>query len=294
VGERNNGRLVHQGMGISLGNPQARGWGGPRFMFIDSGSAACDELPTETAFSHKFETLHSTGDAEKNKNNSPMIYKKSYTENRQQTFLTGIFFHRILRRLNRSPVGCVFAALLLLSCTGCQTSQTLPDQPLPTTPVALSPGDVIKLTFPSASDLNQSQKIRADGKVSLPMIGEVTAAGKKLLDFQNELTGLYKPQLRNSDVVVTLESGTATVIVSGYVTKPAKFTFDRPTTVFQAIMEAGGVSEYGSLSNVHLVRIVNGEQRTQVLNIRSAMSGKTAKVNYIKDGDVIYVAHSLF
>jgi polysaccharide export outer membrane protein len=163
-----------------------------------------------------------------------------------------------------------------------------------TTPVALSPGDVIKLTFPAASDLNQSQKIRADGKVSLPLVGEVTAAGKKLLDFQNELTGLYKSQLRNSDVVVTLESATATVVVSGYVNKPGKFSFDRPTTVFQAIMEAGGVSEYGSLSNVHLVRIVNRQQRTQILNIKDAMSGRTTTVNYVKDGDVVYVAHSLF
>jgi len=170
----------------------------------------------------------------------------------------------------------------------------LPDQPIATTPVTLSPGDVIKLTFPGAADLNQSQKIRADGKVSLPLVGEVTAAGKRLVDFQNELTGLYKPQLRNSDVVVSLESGTITVVVSGYVSKPGRLSFDRPTTVFQAIMEAGGPNEYGSLSNVHLVRIINGEQHTQVLNIRHAVSGKTTKVNYVKDGDVIYVAHSLF
>ena len=224
-----------------------------------------------------------------------MIYNRSYTQNRQQTFPIGIFFHRVLPRWNHPRIGCVFAALLLLSCAGCQTSsQTLPDQPVATTPVTLSPGDVIKLTFPEASDLNQSQKIRADGKLSLPLVGEVTAAGKKLLDFQNELTGLYKSQLRSSDVVVTLESGTATVIVSGYVHKPAKLSFDRPTTVFQAIMEAGGVSEYGSLSNVHLVRIINGQQHTQVLNIRDTMSGKITAVNYVKDGDVVYVAHSLF
>jgi polysaccharide biosynthesis/export protein len=205
-------------------------------------------------------------------------------------------FFQFLRKLNQPRIGCVFATFVLLSCGGCETSSKtpLPDQPTATTPVNLSPGDVIKLTFPAASDLNQSQKIRADGKVSLPMVGEVTAAGKRLVDFQNELTALYKPQLRNSDVVVSLESGTVTVVVSGYVNKPGKFSFDRPTTVFQAIMEAGGVNEYGSLSNVHLVRIINGEQHTQVLNIRDAMSGKTTKVNYVKDGDVVYVKHSLF
>jgi len=181
-------------------------------------------------------------------------------------------------------------------CSGCQTASyaPLPEQPTATTTVTLSPGDVIKLTFPGATELNQSQKIRTDGKVSLPLVGEVEAAGKTLSGFQSELARLYKPQLRNSDVLVTLESGTATVIVSGSVSKPGKFTFDRPTTVFQAIMEAGGASEYGTLAKVRLIRTVRGEQHTQVLNLKSAMTGQTTKVYYVKDGDVIYVTQRIF
>src|SRR5262249_46932168 len=138
----------------------------------------------------------------------------------------------------RAPAGAVLAAVLLaVWCAGCETSPQsqapLPNQPMVNTPVTLSPGDTIKLTFPGSTDLNQSQKIRSDGKVSLPMVGEVMAAGKMVSAFQNELKSLYKSQLRNNDVVVTLESGTATVVVSGFVGKPGKFTFDRPTTVFQ-------------------------------------------------------------
>ena len=71
---------------------------------------------------------------------------------------------------------------------------------------------------------------------------------------------LYKPQLRNNEIIVTIESGIVQVVVSGAVSKPAKLTFDRPTTVFQAIMEAGGVNEYGTLKKVRLIRTVNGEQ----------------------------------
>lgn len=162
------------------------------------------------------------------------------------------------------------------------------------TPVTLSPGDVIKLSFSGASDLNQTQKIKADGKVNLPLIGEVTAAGKTLVDFQKELIVLYKSQLRNSEVLVTLESGIANVVISGFVAKPGKFSFDRPTTVFQAIMEAGGVTEYGNLSNIHLIRVINGDQHTDVLNLRSSLKGKTTRPIYVRDGDVIYVARSLF
>jgi polysaccharide biosynthesis/export protein len=199
-------------------------------------------------------------------------------------------------RTSLSVVACFLAGLVILALSGCETAprSSLPNQPMANTPVRLSPGDVIKLSFPGSTELNQSQKIRADGKVSLPLIGEVTASGKTVPDLQSELSRLYKTQLRNSEVLVTLESGTATVVVSGYVSKPGKFSFDRPTTVFQAIMEAGGVSEYGNLGKVHLIRTVGGEQHTQVLDLKSAMSGKTTKVYYVKDGDVIFVAQRIF
>jgi len=188
------------------------------------------------------------------------------------------------------------AAMVMLVCAGCQSSvQTpLPEQPTAKTPVNLAPGDVVKLSFVSATELSQSQKIRADGKLSLPLIGEVAAAGKTLVQFQNDLIRLYKPQLRNSDVVVTLESAVAQVTVSGAVSKPAKLTFDRPTTVFQAIMEAGGPNEYGNLRKVHLVRVVNGKQLTQVLDLKPAVSGETTNALYVKDGDVIWVPQGVF
>ncbi len=236
-----------------------------------------------------------TGDTKDYKGKA-MIYDGLDIQKRLEAVFVAILRRRLLRTLTRPQVACVFAVFVLLLCGGCQTASLapLPEQRTATTRVTLSPGDVINLSFPGATELNQSQRIRADGKISLPLLGEVTASGKTLPGFQSELARLYKPQLRNSEVLVTLESGTATVYVSGFVGKPGKFSFDRPTTVFQAIMEAGGVTDYGSLSNIHLVRTVNGEQHTQIINLRPAMSGTTTKANYVKDGDVIYVARSLF
>ena len=203
----------------------------------------------------------------------------------------------MIRKINVSVCWTLWMiGVVLLACGGCGTGSNgpLPNQPMADTAVRLSPGDVIRLSFPGSPDLNQAQKIRTDGKVSLPLIGEVTASGKTLPEFQNELIRLYKTQLRNSEVLVTLESGTANVVVSGYVNKPGTFSFDRPTTVFQAVMQAGGVSEYGNLGKVHLVRTVNGVQHTEVLNLKSAVGGATTQVRYVKDGDVIYVAQRLF
>jgi polysaccharide biosynthesis/export protein len=199
------------------------------------------------------------------------------------------------KRVLRSSLLFAFLVFAALSCGGCQSPlPPLPNPPGPHTAVRLSPGDAIKLSFAEESDLDQTQKIRRDGKVSLPLIGEVTAAGKRVIDFQREIISRYEGQLDNPEVLVTLENGTASVIISGFANHPGKLGFDRPTTVYQAIMEAGGVSDYGSLSNIHLTRIINGVQRTESLNLRPSIRGQPIQPEYVQDGDVIYIGRSLF
>jgi polysaccharide biosynthesis/export protein len=187
--------------------------------------------------------------------------------------------------------------LLVLLCTGCETdrnSTTLSSQAEVPKHVILAPGDVVKLTFSANPELNQSQKIRADGKLSLPLIGEVDAAQKTVTQLQNELVQLYKAQLKTPEVTVSLEGSTTMVTVSGAVAKPSKITFERPTTVFQAVMEAGGPSTFGTLGHVRLIRTVNGIQRSQVLDLRPMLKGQDTKPFYVRDGDVIYVPQSTF
>jgi polysaccharide export outer membrane protein len=196
-----------------------------------------------------------------------------------------------------SPSSCLFALLVFatLLCGGCQTPlPPLPNPPGPHTAVRLSPGDVIKVAYADESMPDQTQKIRRDGKVSLPLIGEVTAAGKRVINFQNELVGRYEGQLDNNEVLVTLENGTASVTVAGFANKPAVYSFDRPTTVYQVVMEAGGPSDYGSASNIRLTRIINGEQRTETFNLKPAIHGQPTKPKYVQDGDVIYISRSFF
>jgi polysaccharide biosynthesis/export protein len=185
--------------------------------------------------------------------------------------------------------------LAALACAGCQTQwPPLPNPPGPKTAVRLSPGDTIKVTFAEESDLDQTQEIRRDGKVSLPLIGEVTAAGKRVIDFQHELVRRYEGDLDNPEVLVILESGAGSVIVSGFANKPGKIEFDRPKTVYQVIMEAGGPSDYGSLNNIHLTRIINGEQHTETINLRPTVRGEPTLPKYVQDGDVIYISRSWF
>jgi len=203
----------------------------------------------------------------------------------------------LIDRRERDLAGFGYLLIAVAMCVvGCQTtvSSRFADDSALQMPVTLTPGDVIKVSFPGTTELSQSQAIQADGNVNLPFIGEVHAAGKTIGQLQNQLESLYKPQLQNSTVVVTLESSVTPVVIGGSVKKPGKYGFDRPTTVYQAIMEAGGPDQFGTLGKVSVIRLVNGQQRTQVLDLRPVLQGIPTKPMYVHAGDVVLVGESAF
>jgi polysaccharide biosynthesis/export protein len=182
------------------------------------------------------------------------------------------------------------AAVALLS-SACQnyTGETLPESATGQHPGILTAGDTIRISFTTAPELNQSEKIESDGRISLPLIGQVYASGKSTSQLQAELTNLYKSQLQNSEVTVTLESVIIPVVVSGEVQKPGKVLFERPATVLEAIMEAGGFTAYGDPKSVSVIRQVNGIQHTQIVDLSKVLRGVPSRVMYVSAGDVIYV-----
>ncbi len=90
------------------------------------------------------------------------------------------------------------AVAILTAVAGCQTPQT--NAPAETAAehsdaIVLREGDVLKITFPGAPNLNDSQQIRRDGKIALSMVGEVVAAGLTPADLEKEILKLYSSQL---------------------------------------------------------------------------------------------------
>jgi protein involved in polysaccharide export with SLBB domain len=185
------------------------------------------------------------------------------------------------------------AALALLFCSGCKGTANRSLPLVSQTPSYLNVGDVVKISFPAAPELGQSQKIGTDGTLSLALVGEVHAAGKTPGELQSELATLYKPQLQDNEVIVTLEARALPVVVSGAVQKPGKIVFERPATVLEAIMEAGGWTPEADLRKVSLIRIVKGEHYSQVYDLRPVLHGQPTRAVYVNSGDVIYVPEKL-
>ncbi len=185
-------------------------------------------------------------------------------------------------------------ALALLFCTGCtQTKNPTHGQVVAETPNFLNAGDVIKISFPGAPELNQTQKIGTDGSLSLPLIGQLNVAGKTPGQLQTELANLYKPQLQDNEVLVTVETRAVPVVVSGAVQRPGKIVFERPATLLEAIMEAGGFTPQADLKRVSVIRIVKGEHQTELFDLRAVLRGQTTRATYVSGGDVIYVPEKL-
>jgi protein involved in polysaccharide export with SLBB domain len=64
--------------------------------------------------------------------------------------------------------------------------------------------------------------------------------------------------------------------------------------VLQAIMEAGGADKFGTLGRVSIIRLVNGQQRTEVLDLKPILQGSPTKPVYVRAGDVVLVGESKF
>jgi polysaccharide export outer membrane protein len=189
----------------------------------------------------------------------------------------------------------IFPALMvtaiLLAATGCQTSQPkLPPVPPHSEALILREGDVLTITFPGAPNLNTTTTIRRDGKITLQMVGEITAAGVAPADLEKEIVKAYGDQLISKVVTLTVVSSTIPVFVTGAVLTPHKVVADHPITALEAIMEAGGFDyTKANMKDVRVIRYENGRSHVFILNLKEVLQGKQVEPFYVKPFDMIYV-----
>lgn len=189
----------------------------------------------------------------------------------------------------------VGAGLVLASCNPSADTYSVPTSAFVAPPKGtLSVGDVLRLTYPGAVELNQTVKIQPDGKIGLPMVGGVTAAGRSPSTLQSTLTELYRPHLNDSSVFVNIEQPAASVYVSGEVSNPGKVVLDRPITALEGVMEVGGFSKFANPKKVYVIRTEKGKQKRFVLNLSDPLSGYESEAFYLRPYDVVYVDKSVW
>jgi len=210
----------------------------------------------------------------------------------------------------------LFLSLFLLALTGCQTetpdnfpqqnadisrqmdqlTNAVPQQSselnkgAQSESMLLREGDSISISIPGSPTLDTTEQIRIDGKIVLPLVGEVTAAGMTPEDLQNELLKLYKPQVAAKQVIVTVQSPNIPVYVIGAVLRPGPLTANHEISALDAIMEAGGFDF--TRANMKAVVVVRQEKDRTVrykINLKKAWAGSTGNPFYLKPFDIVYV-----
>jgi polysaccharide biosynthesis/export protein len=189
---------------------------------------------------------------------------------------------------------CSLLLLAVFTFAGCQTSKLNESSkqivPSHSEIITLREGDDLKISFPGSANLDTTQQIRRDGKISLPLVGEVQAAGETPNELQDNLIKLYAPQISSKEVIVTVESSAFPVYVTGCVIRPGKISSDKPMTALEAVMEAGGFDyEKANLRSVRVIRSENGVSKSYTLNLKLALNGNEDKPFYLKPSDIVYV-----
>lgn len=189
--------------------------------------------------------------------------------------------------------GMVATALLLSAACTSSVDYNVPSNASLASPKGtLSVGDKIRVAYPGAPEFNQVYKIQADGKIGLPMVGNVTAAGRSASSLQSSLTAMYETHLNDPTVFVSLEEPSASVYVSGEVGAPGKVPLDRSITALEAVMEVGGFSKLANPKKVYVIRTEGGKQKRYVLNLANPLSGYESQAFYLRPYDVVFVERS--
>lgn len=183
---------------------------------------------------------------------------------------------------------------LLILGSGCETIPLSPP-PASAVPEALTrlvPGEEIEVAFMGAPNLNTTQKIRRDGKISLQLMGEVQAAGKTPGELRKEIGDLAASQLQIKDVSVVVRTP-APVFVSGAVHTPGRVELTSPLNVLQAISEAGGFDlREAEVRNVVVIRYEASQRHCYSFNFLDTLQGKeddADKPFYLMPLDIVYV-----
>ena len=154
----------------------------------------------------------------------------------------------------------------------------------------LREGDVLNIVFPGSPTLNSTQVIRRDGKINLPLIGDVDAAGMTPKALEAKLLDLYAPQLSSKQVTVQVQSSSFPFYVTGMVLHPGKILSDHPITALEAVMEAGGFDySKADLKDVTVIRRENNVMKNYKLNLKAVLDGRQTNPFYLKPDDIVYV-----
>lgn len=142
-------------------------------------------------------------------------------------------------------------------------------------PYILGPADRLSVEVYGITELTRSVQIDGNGRISLPLVGDMVAAGKTPAELSAEITrSLTEHYVRNPQVTVNIvEAASQIVTVDGAVQEPGLYPIVGNMTLMRAIARAKGITEFAQTRHVVLFRTVDGQRMAVLHDLRSIRAG---------------------
>lgn len=201
-------------------------------------------------------------------------------------------FRKLPARGGRGP-GPSWIALALLACAHASgdfvwvDSYQAPPQPVQRVYV-IGPGDQLSVRVFNQDAMSARPRVRADGRISLPFLNDVSAAGQTTATLAEQIQARLKEFIVNPVVTVSLEEPKPfEVYVVGEVARAGRYPLDSNATVLQAIAAAGGLTDYAKRDRIFVVRQEPAPARIRFrFEALSRLEGKASTFR-LKPGDTV-------
>jgi polysaccharide export outer membrane protein len=151
--------------------------------------------------------------------------------------------------------------------------------------------DKLSIVYWKDKDMSADVIVRPDGKISLPLLNEMTAAGLTPGQLRERLTDESRRYVEDANIiVVVMQINSRRVFITGEVNKPGPYPLAGPTTVLQLIAMAGGLRDYANGKNILIMRNENNRPISLAFSYKDVISRKNLKQNIeLKPGDTVVV-----
>jgi polysaccharide export outer membrane protein len=198
---------------------------------------------------------------------------------------------RILRNTAAMVAGVAAAAGL-----GC-ASPTWAPSPVVETPPTYRVGapDKLTITILPEPTIEAQVQVRPDGIITVPLIGEVRAGGRTILEIAAEIEERITRYKREPHVTVALTAAASTdIVILGEVGRQASFPLVKETRIVEAIGLVGGTTAFGSDRKIRVIRTVNGVTKVMLVNLHAIRKGDLSTNLMLEPGDFVYVPPTLW
>lgn len=198
----------------------------------------------------------------------------------------------------RGVRGAALASALVLTACGATTTQVWVDEvssaelgEAAAGDYLIATGDLLAVRVYEQDAVSTRGRVRPDGKISVPLAGEVRALRRRPAELAREIEALLKPFVRAPTVSVIVEEiQPVRVSVLGEVARPGVFVLDPGAGVLQALASAGGTTEFAARDRIFVVRRMSGGAPIRIRFSLAKLTGDSRAAGFmLTQGDVVMV-----